>query len=338
MIAILTQLKVERAIGKRLAYDVTILTTEGREVIRRGTTITKELVEKMKRAGHNIVYVFEEDKKLEGMIMEDKAIHDFAEIIIGEGVYIADVREGSAYIRARFNGLLKVHVENALKINEIDDLTLITRKNFSGVLKDELVCIFHIIPLYIEEKVYKRYTAILQNLSPVIEVKPFIKRRIGLVITGTEVFEGRINDKIGPIVKEKVEYYGGHIVFKKIVPDNINDIGNAILECIMNENVDIVIVTGGMSVDPTDLTPKAIAHIGAKILFYGVPIKPNTSTLLALFKDKVILGVPSGIIRYPKRNILDILLPRLMAGELWCKEEIASLGVGGLMEEFIREH
>lgn len=332
------KLKVDEAIGRKLALDVTILTQEGREIIRRGTVITRELAVRMKNAGHNVVYVIDETKHSENIILEDKAVLDYAEIVIGRGCYIANIREGSAYIKAKYNGLLKVNVDYALKVNETEDLTLITRENFSGVLKDELICILHIKPPYIEKNVHEKYINMLKEISPVIEVKPFIKNRIGLIITGTEVYEGIVEDRVGPIVESKVKYYGGTLVSKRIIPDDVNVIKNTIMEYISNKNIDIVIITGGMSVDPTDLTPKAIAQLRAKILFHGVPIKPNTMTLLATLKGKAILGIPSGIMHYPNRNILDIILPRLMAGEIWSKREIIVLGVGGLMEEFIRKH
>ena len=332
------KLKVDEAIGRKLALDITILTQEGREVIRRGTVITRELAVKIKNAGHNVVYVIDETKPIENIVLEDKAVLDYAEIIIGRGCYIADVREGSAYIKAEYNGLLKVNTDYALRVNETEDLTLITRRNFSGVLKDELVCILHIKPPYIEKSIHEKYINMLKKISPIIEVKPFIKNRIGLIITGTEVYEGKVKDRIGPVVESKVKYYGGTLVSKRIIPDDINTIKNTIMEYINDKNIDIIIITGGMSVDPSDLTPKAIAQLGAKILFHGVPIKPNTMTLLAILKGKAILGIPSGIMHYPNRNILDIILPRLMAGEVWSRREIIMLGVGGLMEEFIRKH
>ncbi len=331
-------MSIDEALGRKLAFDVTILTQEGREVIRRGTIITEDIIIKMKKAGHDIVYVIDESQITGDIIFEDKAVDDYAKIISGSGVYIADIREGSTYIKAQYNGLFKVNTANALRINEIDDLTLITRENFSGVLKDELVTILHIIPPFISNELHEKYIKTLKRLSPVIEVKPFIKNRIGLVITGTEVYEGRIKDRIGPLIEKKAKYYGAYIISKTIVPDDMTKIKNAILNFILNDNIDIVIVTGGMSVDPTDLTPKAIVNLGAKVIFHGIPIKPNTMTLLALYKGKPILGVPSGVMHYPKRNVIDILLPRLMAGEMWSKKEIAELGVGGLMEEFIRKH
>ena len=166
-------------------------------------------------------------------------------------------------------------------------------------------------------------------------VKKFVRKSVGVVVAGTEVYEGLVEDKASDKVEEKVRKYGGYVAEKTIVPDDEAKIREAIFNFI--RKYDLVIVTGGMSVDPTDKTPKAIASTGAKIVAYGIPVKPTTMSLIAYYGEKPIIGVSSGIIFFKEENVLDILLPKIMANEKWTREEIASLGHGGIMPTFLKK-
>lgn len=325
---------VENAVGKKLAYDVSIITEDFKGALfRKGHVIRSEDVRILKKAGH--YYVFVEEESFEDLIFEDDAVRIFAEYISGKSVYVENVAEGKAFIRAKNNGLFKVNEIGLYKVNFDGTFAVITIKNNTGVRKDSLLAIVDLIPLTISKEYFEKLKELVKPYLPLIEVKAFKKKTVGLIVTGTEIYKGLIEDLATDKVKAKVKEYGGILVERVIVPDDEEIIRRKILE--FSRKYDIVILTGGMSVDPTDKTPRAIASTGAKIITYGLPIKPTTMTMLAYLNSKPIIGVSSGIIFFKEQNALDILLPKIMADEKWCKEEIARLGCGGIMDSFLKK-
>ncbi len=323
---------VEKAIGKKLLHDITLITERAKGAIfKKGHIIKPEDVELLKNAGH--YYVFVEESVEEDVILEDEAVKNFAKYISGPNTYIKSVEEGKAMIFAKHKGLLKVSYEGLLAVNNSGTFIVVTRQGNIGVSKGELIAVVDLVPLAIRKNEMKEIKVRIRKHLPLVYVKPFKKKKVGLVVTGTEIYEGRIKDLASDKVKEKVEKYGGTVCETVILPDNEELIKSKILEYIAK--YDIVILTGGMSVDPTDKTPKAIALTGAKIVAYGIPVKPTTMTIIAYLNSKPIIGVSSGIIYFKEENVLDILLPKIMADEFWTKEDIAKLGYGGIMPIYL---
>ncbi|MBG0764802.1 MAG: hypothetical protein H0S78_07940 [Tissierellales bacterium] len=168
--------------------------------------------------------------------------------------------------------------------------------------------------------------------KPILEIKPFKTKKIGIVTTGSEVYHGRIKDTFGPVVIEKFREFDSNILGQKIVDDNIEDIKSSILKFI-EEGADVVVCTGGMSVDPDDRTPGAIKDTGAEIITYGAPVLPGAMLLISYYnyngKNIPIIGLP-GCVMYAKRTVFDLILPRIMADDRIEKVEIDNLGYGGL--------
>ncbi len=323
--------RAEEAVGKKLAYDVSIATGEKKGALfRRGHVISKEDVDLLKNTGH--YYVFVEDNESE-LIHEDKAVIELARALAGDGTRVSSAEEGKAVIRAARKGILCINAQVLKRINMMGDFAVATRRSDVLVNKDEIVAVVDLIPLFIEEERLERAIELARESGGVVSVREAVRRRIGLVVTGTEIFEGRTSDQATPVVESKVKALGGELVFREVVPDDLEKIRSALLRAL--EKSDLVIATGGMSVDPTDLTPKAIASLATEVVAYGVPVKPNTMTMIAYHGDKPLLGVSGCIVFFREWNILDILLPRLVAGGRWSREELAELGHGGLSEYFL---
>jgi len=323
---------VEKAIGKKLLHDITLITEKTKGAIfRRGHIIKPEDVELLKNAGH--YYVFVEESVEEDVILEEEAVEDFAKYISGPNTYIKKVEEGKAMIFAERKGLLKVSYEGLLTVNSSGTFIVVTRQDNIGVSKGELIAVVDLVPLAIRKDEMKEMKVKIKKYLPLIYVKPFKRKKVGLIVTGTEIYEGRIKDLASDKVREKVEKYGGTVCETITLPDDEKLIKSKILEYVAK--YDIVILTGGMSVDPTDKTAKAIALTGAKIVAYGIPVKPTTMTMIAYLNSKPIIGVSSGIIYFKEKNVLDILLPKIMADEYWAKEDIAKLGYGGIMPIYL---
>ncbi len=323
--------RAEEAVGKKLAYDVSIATGYRKGALfRRGHLVSEEDVELLKNTGH--YYVFVEDAS-EKMIHEDEAVVKLARALAGDGTRVSSAEEGKAVIRAARRGILCVNACVLKRVNMMGDFAVATRRSGVLVNENEVVAVVDLIPLFIEGERLERAVEFARESRGVISVREAVRKRIGLVVTGTEIFEGRIRDQATPVVESKVKALGGELVFREVVPDDLEKIRSALLRAL--EESDLVIATGGMSVDPTDLTPKAIASVATEVVAYGVPVKPNTMTMLAYRGDKPLLGVSGCIVFFREWNILDILLPKLMAGGRWSREELAELGHGGLSEYFL---
>ncbi|MGC8974880.1 MAG: molybdopterin-binding protein [Thermoprotei archaeon] len=328
-------LKVEEAVGKTLAYDVSLVTESFKgALLRRGHILTHSDVDVLKKAGHNYVYVYDSTGNLTNDLHEEEAVLKLGEYLAGSNVSVYLGEEGKAILKSRVRGLLKISSSCLQKINSTGVFVVVTRRKGVPVGKNDIVGIVDLIPLTVPKDYLDHLLNDLKECRPVIEVSPFHKLAVGVVVTGTEVFEGLIEDKASPVVKDKVSEYGGLVAGVVKVPDDPARIKDAVIKFL--KECDAVIVTGGMSVDPTDLTPKSIAEVADEVVMYGIPIKPNTMSMVAYAQGKPIIGVSSAIIYYRAWNILDVLLPWVMAKEKISREYLVSLGEGGLTEEFLK--
>jgi len=320
----LKKIKIEEALGKVLAHDITeIIPGKKKDVaFRRGTIIAHKDMEKLLNLGKRYVYVF--DKNVTG-IHEDDASIRIAKAVMDENMEILPPKEGKVSILSTVSGLFYVNDKELYKINRIKDVLLSTIPNRYPVRKGDVVAATRIVPLYIGEQELKKVEKI--GKRNVIQIKPFQSRNVGIVVTGNEVYSGRIKDG-SSIVEEKMKGYGLTITGKRIVPDEIGSIKQAIMS-LFKKGADIVITTAGLSVDPDDVTKEGIEATGAEVLFYGTPVFPGAMFLVARFHGHYILGAPA-CVYYNKYTVLDIILPRILAGETIHKHDMVKLSYGGL--------
>ena len=288
----------------------------------------------MKKCGHYYVYI--EDEPTSDLIHEVEAVSRFANLIIGENISIKLDEEGKALLYATNSGLLLIESNGLREVNSTGVYAVVTRKNGSYVKENELIGIVDLVPLWIQENHLKELEEKIRRFIPLIRVVESKKPRVALLITGTEIVEGRRKDLVKPIVEEKLRKYECVLGSVDYARDDLGEILSKLTALL--ENHDAVIVTGGMSVDPTDYTPQAIRQVASEVVVYGVPIKPTTMSMIAYRGSKAIMGVSSGIIHYPEWNILDIVLPWITAGVKIPREYIVSLGNGGLSEYFLSRY
>ncbi len=224
-------------------------------------------------------------------------------------------------------GVAKINKDELLKLNLLGEIIVATMHDNTPVKVGEKIGATRVIPLIIDEKkILEAEKIINEKIISVKEIKP---KKAVLITTGNEVYKGRIKDAFLPVMKEKLEYYGSEIVRQVILPDNKEMITENILKAIEEDKVDMIICTGGMSVDPDDVTPSAIKDCNGEIVTYGAPVLPGAMFLLAYYKNTPILGVPSCAM-YSKRTIFDLVLPRVLADEKLSLEDIAMYGNGGM--------
>lgn len=328
-------LKTEEAVGKVLAYDVSLVTESFKGAfLRRGHVLTQSDLDALKKAGHNYIYVYDDSGIPMNDLHEEEAVLKLGEYVAGNNVSVSLGEEGKAVLKSSARGLLKIKSSCLERINSTGVFVIVTRRKGIAVNEGDVVGIVDLIPLTVPKDYMEHLLTDLKDCESAIEVSSFHKLRVGVVVTGTEVFEGLVEDKASPVVENKILEYGGLVAGVIKVPDDSTRIKDAITKFL--RECDAVIVTGGMSVDPTDLTPRSIAEVADEVVIYGIPIKPNTMSMVAYAQGKPVIGVSSSIIYYKTWNILDVLMPWVMAKEKISREYLVGLGEGGLTEEFLR--
>jgi hypothetical protein len=320
----LKKVKIEKALGMILAHDITeIIPGKKKDVaFRRGKIIAREDVEKLLDLGKGYLYVFEGEVK---GIHEDEASVRIAQSIMGEHMELVPPKEGKVSIKSKVNGLFYVNDRHLYAVNRIKDVLLSTVPNRHPVKAGDIVAATRIIPLYIKERELKKVERVGEK--GVIRIRPFKSLKAGLVITGSEVYTGRIKDG-SHVVEEKLNHYGLEFAGKRIVPDDVSMIRDAII-ALFDRGAEVVITTAGLSVDPDDVTKEGIESTGAEVIFYGTPVFPGAMFLVARLKGRYILGAPA-CVYYNKYTVLDMVLTRIMAGEKMHRNDMVKLSYGGL--------
>lgn len=323
-------IKTEDAIGHVLCHDITqiIPGVVKDAVFRKGHVVTKEDIPVLLSVGKEHLYVWE---KKEGILHEDEAALILRDICINDGMTATQPKEGKVEILAAKDGLLRIKSDRLIAVNSMGEMMIATVHGEFPVKKGDKIAATRIIPLVIEKEKLDRARALAGD-EPILEILPFKSWHVGIVTTGSEVFKGRIKDAFGPVVRAKLEEYGADVIGQKIVDDGRENIIGALRE-FLEQGADLLICTGGMSVDPDDATPGAIKEFGAHIESYGAPVLPGAMFLLGYFahdgKNIPIMGLP-GCVMYAGRTIFDLVLPRVLAGEHVTGEDLWHYGEGGL--------
>lgn len=324
--SMLKEIRVIDAVGLALAHDITkIVPGEFKgAAFKKGHIITDADIPELLSIGKENIYVIELE---EGYLHENDAASRIASAIAGDYVKLEEPHEGKITLRSEILGLAKINEEIIHKINAIPDIALATIVNNKVVQPYGKLAGTRALPLIIEEKYIEMVEEITKG-KRIIEVKQFKSFNVGLITTGSEIYKGRIKDKFGPIVKRKLELFGSNIVEQRFASDDIEMIKQEISYFLNKSDIDMIMLTGGMSVDPDDRTPSAIREMSTEVITQGTPILPGSNLMLAYNNEIPILGLPGGVLHDPY-TAFDVIIPRLLAGEMVIKEEIIRLGYGG---------
>ncbi len=327
---------ITKAIGMVLAHDITEIRPgefKGR-AFKKGHVIKEEDICHLQRLGKEHLYVL--DIK-EDELHENDAAYQLAQALIGDGVEMeGEPKEGKINIIASRDGLLKINADRLLAFNMLGDVMCATLHNNSLVKKGQLVAGTRAIPLVVKKQIVQE--AVKRAGGSVIQVKELRKPKAGVVITGNEVYYGRIKDAFKPIIERKIKAFGGEIVGVYYAPDDATYIETRLRE-LLDAGADLLITTGGMSVDPDDVTRFAIRNLGVSEMHYGSAVLPGAMFLVAYIERPAINGQSPGVVpvlgipacgMYHKTTIFDLILPRVLAGERIGRKELAELGHGGL--------
>jgi molybdenum cofactor synthesis domain-containing protein len=318
---------VEDAVGMVLCHDITQIIPgvfKG-PAFRKGHILQEEDVPRLLNLGKERIYAFELPQ---GQVHEDEAALRLARAAAGDGLAFSGPKEGKIDLLANRDGLLKIDVEALYRVNEVDQIVFATLHSNQRVSKGKLVAGTRVIPLTIGEVSIAQVEAICREHYPLVQVQPFRTLQVGIVVTGSEVYYGRIQDKFSPVVQRKLAAYGCDILGQTNVSDRVDLIVQAIRD-FLREGADLIAVTGGMSVDPDDVTPAGIKAAGGQVVTYGVPVLPGAMFMLAYIGQVPVVGLP-GCVMYHGSSIFDVILPRLIAGDNIERRDLVKLAHGGL--------
>lgn len=336
--SMLREVHVRDAVGLVLAHDLTQIlpgTFKGR-LFKKGHVIREQDIEQLLDIGKEHIYILSLE---DGYIHEDEAAIRMAKAIGGEHLTLTEPHEGKVSLISDIHGLVKVNRQFVDAANAIEQVVVSTLLNHSVVKPKGVVVGTRVIPLVVKEQTVCQIEQMALQLkelaesgADVIAVKPFVPMKVGLITTGGEVYSGRIQDKFGPIVMGKIAAFGSLVVEQRLAPDDRDQIV-AEIHYFAELGVDMIVLTGGMSVDPDDRTPGAIKQAGADIVSYGTPMLPGSMLLIAYLtvgeRRVPVLGLPGCVMHDPYTSF-DVLLPRICAGETIERADITAMGYGGL--------
>lgn len=320
---------VEEAIGLPLAHDITEIVPGKHKgpAFRRGHVIRPEDVSKLLDVGKAHIYVMELEKD---ELHEEDAARRLAQAAAGENLALTDPSEGRVNLVAKISGLLKIDSDLLYRLNSLGDLMMATLPSNHYVKKGNIVAGTRTIPVLVKEQLIRQAEALCED-HPIVTILPTPARRVHLIVTGSEVYTGRIQDGFEPIVRKKLAEMGSDLADKKLATDDPEQIANLIQDA-RKAGAELILVSGGMSVDPDDKTPEGIRRSGAKVESHGFPVLPGSMFLMAYLNETPILGL-SGCVLHDPFSAFDILLPRLLAGEKITRAEIMAMGHGGLQKK-----
>lgn len=322
-------IRTEDAVGSVLCHDLTqiIKGVTKDAVFRKGHIVQPEDIPVLLSIGKEHLYVWEAD---ESMLHENDAARILVDLCKSEGMSESAVKEGKIELAAAVDGLFKVDSKRLQLVNSFGQMMIATRHGNTPVHKGDKLCGTRIIPLVIEKEKMQRVQE-LCGAEPLLKLLPYQIKLAAVLATGSEVFHGRIKDTFTPVIEAKLAEFGVEVIHKEILDDAPEQITAAIKRAIEEKGAELVLCTGGMSVDPDDQTPLAIKNTGARIVSYGAPVLPGAMFLLSYYGEQQVpvLGLP-GCVMYAKRTIFDLALPRVLARDPITSEELAALGEGGL--------
>jgi formylmethanofuran dehydrogenase subunit E len=325
-----TRVPVAEAVGRKALHDMTRIepgTSKGAEFLA-GQTITAGDVCRLQQMGRNTVYVQDENLPEGEFVHENDAALSFAARMAGEGIRCSGTpREGKIDFHAARSGLLLVDLDALERFNLTPNVMCATRQHCALVEEGRLVGGTRAIPLFLTRKNFSQALAALGE-NPLLSIAPLRQARIGVLVTGTEVFQGLIEDRFAPIIRAKAEALGSSVIGVEFAPDERQAIAGGVKK-LLDLGADLIVTTAGLSVDPDDVTRGGLVDAGLTDALYGTPILPGAMTLVGRIGSAQVMGVPACALFF-KTTSLDVLLPRLLAGVPITRRDLARMAEGGL--------
>jgi molybdopterin biosynthesis enzyme len=325
----LTTLAPDQAVGHILRHNLS--GPDGRKALSKGHRIAAGDLPQLAALGLEQVRVAVLEP---GDVHENEAARRLAAAVCGPGVLARPPAASRVNLLAAADGIVRVDVAALLRINEIDGLTVATLPSHALARVRQRVATIKIIPFAVPEEELARAEAIgraaLAARTSVIALSPLRQLDIGVILVGSRAARARIEAGVYPAIESRVVELGSRVLAVRYVESEEHVIAGTIGE-LRAAGAQLLIVAGETSImDRDDVTPQGIRLAGGRIEHYGAPVEPGNLLLLAYLDTLPVLGAP-GCVRSRDVNIVDLLLPRLLAGEQITRRDIVELGHGGLL-------
>jgi hypothetical protein len=321
------KVKVEDAVGMVLAHDLTKIVPGSFKgaAFKKGHIILAEDIEELKNIGKNHIYIIPLN---EDLIYENEAAYRIANAAASLEMAVAEPVEGKSNIHSAVHGVLKINRDTLNELNELGDIAFVTLHDNLVVDQNQVVAAAKIIPLVMEREKLEQAELICRRNNPLVEVKPIIRLKTAVIITGSEVYYGRIQDRFGKVLKDKILYYGGELLNIQYAPDDLDFIYEQIMATV-EKGAEIILISGGMAVDADDVTPGAIQKAATEVVTYGVPVLPGAMCMVAYRQEIPIVGIPACAM-FNTTTVFDLIFPRLLIKERIRRKELITLAHGGM--------
>ncbi|MBE6913496.1 MAG: molybdopterin-binding protein [Ruminococcaceae bacterium] len=322
------KVKLENAVGMTLCHDITAMFDGFKGALfKRGHVIAQEDIPRLLDIGKQSVFVWEPEA---GEIHEEDAALRMAAMAPCALAHYEGPGEGKMILRADAPGMFRIDTALLHEINRIGDITITTLPDHYPVTPGARLASMRIVPLVTQETQIAQAEQLCRSRA-LFRLLPYRKKTVGIIITGSEIYHGRIRDKFEAVARKKLAAYPCEILGVAVC-DDVPEMLDAAARAFLEQGADLLIFSGGMSVDPDDLTPAAIRALGAEIVSYGVPAQPGNMTLVAYLGSVAILGVPGAAVALPT-TIFDVVLPQIFAEEKFTKADLLRLAEGGLCQQ-----
>ncbi|GAB6137893.1 molybdopterin-binding protein [Halanaerobaculum tunisiense] len=319
------KIPVDESIGKKIAHDMTQIIPGKFKGARfeKGDVIDQEDISILKDMGKEHIYVL---SLAEGRIHEDEAACRIAKQVVGKHIALSEATEGKITLTTKQKGILKVDKDLLFEVNSTPEILITSSHNNTFLQSGDSLAGVRINPLIIKEEKLQQVEGIISNYN-IFKIEPCANKKIGVVVTGNEIYKGRIEDEFVPTLQQKIKRWGGELLDSIIVPDDVDQITEALFD-LKEAGAELLITGGGMSVDPDDLTPQGIRNTGAEVVKYGVPVLPGNKLLVAYWDGVPVLGLPACVI-FEEVTVFDLIYPRLLTGEKLTRNDLIELSYGG---------
>ena len=321
------EISVYDAVGQVLCHDITKIVRGAVKdaAFRKGHVITAEDIPELLKLGKENIFVWEND---DSKLHENDAAEILRGLCQGDNLTATNVKEGKIELKAACDGVFHVNTQRLDEINFVEEICIATVNNHIPIRAGKSVAGMRVIPLVIDKAKIERVKKIA-GAEPLMKISPYKNFKVGLIVTGSEIFNSRIEDTFTPVIAAKLKTFGLQIDARK-VSDDSKDMTREKISELLDAGCNLILCTGGMSVDPDDRTPAAIKSSGAEVVTYGVPVLPGAMFMLAYLGDVPIMGLP-GCVMFCSRTVFDMILPRVLTGERLTRRDFTTLGVGGLL-------
>jgi molybdenum cofactor cytidylyltransferase len=304
----------------------TVFRPGGKKLLAKGHVISEDDIRILESEGMNKVWVTELE---DGEVGEDDAVSAVAGEM-GCGCYEIHLAAGGrANLHATENCCVLVDEELLRQINCTSSVVIATSLNFSLGIAGQRIATVKSAPFAVDKKELEALTTILRERGPIIQARPIRDTSVGILYTDP-VNGDRARQLFENITRQRLERCGLGANFVLSCVEDDNSVSRALQHILRSKPTLILIASTTAPAGPEDVIGRAVRRIGGQLERFLAPVEPGNLFMLA-YKDEVPIISAPGCFRSAKPNVVDLILPPVLARYRVTSWEVACLGHGGLL-------